>query len=108
MDNDKNKKSSKDRRRDILRKFTREVERKGALKIRGREEQGETVWFGLGMFGIVGWSVAIPTLIGIALGVWIDSTWPSQYSWTLMFLIAGLLIGCLNAWYWVRRGGYSK
>jgi len=108
MDNDKNKKSSKDRRRDILRKFTREVERKGALKIRGREEQGETVWFGLGMFGIVGWSVVIPTLIGIALGVWIDSTWPSQYSWTLMLLIAGLLIGCLNAWYWVRRGGYSK
>ena len=86
---------SRDRRRAILRKFTREVERKGALKIRGRQEQDQTVWFGLGM-------------LGIALGIWIDAHWPSQYSWTLMLLIAGLLIGCANAWYWVRKGGYSK
>ena len=57
------------------------------------------------MFGIVGWSVAIPTLIGVAIGVWIDRNWPSQFSWTLMLLIAGVMIGCLNAWYWVRKSG---
>lgn len=109
MDKDKTPPNqSRERRRAILRKFTREVERKGALKIRGRQEQDQTVWFGLGMFGIVGWSVAIPTLLGIALGIWIDARWTSQYSWTLMLLIAGLIIGCANAWYWVRRGGYSK
>jgi ATP synthase protein I len=55
------------------------------------------------MFGLVGWSVAIPTVIGIGLGVWIDTKWPSRYSWTLMFLIIGVLVGCLNAWYWVKR-----
>jgi ATP synthase protein I len=55
------------------------------------------------MFGLVGWSVAIPTLIGIVLGIWIDSAWPSQYSWTLMGLIMGVIVGCLNAWYWVKR-----
>ena len=53
--------------------------------------------------GIVGWAVAIPTLIGIALGLWIDRTWPSQYSWALMFLIAGVIVGCINAAYWVKR-----
>lgn len=108
MDKERGKDTSRERRRAILKKFSHEVERKGAIKLRGQSEKDETVWFGLGMFGIVGWSVVIPTLIGVALGVWIDHTWPSQYSWTLMLLIAGLLIGCLNAWYWVKRGGYSK
>jgi len=61
------------------------------------------VWFGLGASGIVGWSVAIPTLIGVALGVWIDSKWPGRFSWTLMLLVAGVILGCLNAWYWVTR-----
>jgi ATP synthase protein I len=72
-------------------------------KIRARQEGDRGVWFGLGMFGLVGWSVAIPTLIGIATGIWIDKRWPSPYSWTLMLLVIGVLVGCLNAWYWVRR-----
>jgi len=57
----------------------------------------------LGMFGLVGWSVAIPTLIGIVLGIWIDRRWPSPFSWTLMLLTIGVIIGCLNAWAWVSR-----
>jgi ATP synthase protein I len=96
---------SSKRRREIMRKFAKEVERKEARVIRGRAEKGESVWFGFGMFGIVGWSVAVPTLIGVAIGLWIDQTWPSQFSWTLMLLIGGVMIGSLNAWYWVRKSG---
>ncbi|HOO47714.1 MAG TPA: AtpZ/AtpI family protein [Deltaproteobacteria bacterium] len=91
-----------------MERFGREAQKKESLKIRGRQEEDETVWFGLGMFGVVGWSVAIPTLIGVALGIWIDNSWPSQFSWTLMLLIGGLMLGCLNAWYWVRKGGIQK
>ena len=72
-------------------------------KIRARKEEDRGVWFGLGMFGLVGWAVAIPALIGIAVGIWIDKRWPSPYSWTLMLLVIGVVVGCLNAWYWVRR-----
>ena len=54
------------------------------------------------MFGIVGWSVAIPTIVAVALGVWLDSKLESGVSWTLMLLAAGIAIGCLNAWYWVK------
>lgn len=76
--------------------------------MRARDEKNKSIWFGLGMFGMVGWSVAIPTLLGIALGVWIDLTWPSRVSWTLTFLFIGIVLGCLNAWYWVKReGGYD-
>lgn len=83
-------------------KFPEEIGGKEERKIKARQED-RSVWFGLGMFGIVGWSVAIPTLLGIILGVWLDERWPGPRSWTLMGLIIGVILGCLNAWYWVKR-----
>jgi ATP synthase protein I len=92
-----------ERRRKLAEAFTRKVGSKEARRIKGRNQKDETIWFGLGMFGIVGWSIVVPTLIGIALGLWIDKTWPSRFSWTLMMLILGVSLGCLNAWYWVKK-----
>jgi ATP synthase protein I len=97
------KRASSQRRKDIADRFADKVAKKESLRIKGLRHKDETVWFGVGMFGIVGWSVAIPTLIGIALGLWIDRTWPSRYSWALMFLIIGVVLGCINAAYWVRK-----
>jgi ATP synthase protein I len=79
------------------------VRRREQRKLKARREKDRSVWFGLGVFGIVGWSVVIPTLAGIALGVWIDTRSDSPYAWTLMLLFVGLAVGCLNAWYWVRQ-----
>jgi ATP synthase protein I len=95
-------------RKEIRRRFTRQVTRKEALRMKSINDPDRSVWFGLGMFGVVGWSVVVPTLIGTALGIWIDSTWPSSFSWTLMLLIGGVMLGCLNAWYWVRKGGIRR
>lgn len=61
------------------------------------------VWFGLGMMGLIGWSVVIPTLLGASLGMWLDSRQASQHSWTLALLVGGLTLGCLNAWHWVSK-----
>lgn len=72
-------------------------------KLRAMEKKKDPVWFGLGMFGMVGWAVAMPTVLGIFLGVWIDLQWPGPWSWTLMLLGAGLVLGCLNAGFWVNR-----
>jgi ATP synthase protein I len=77
----------------------RRVER----RLRARKDSRHTAWFGLGMFGLVGWSVAVPALLGIALGLWLDARWPGQPSWTLTFLIIGVAVGCLNAWYWIKQ-----
>jgi ATP synthase protein I len=76
---------------------------KSERKIKFRNKDSRGLLYGLGMFGLVGWSVAIPTLIMLALGIWIDRTYQSPYSWTLMLLVLGIMIGCLNAWYWVSR-----
>ena len=82
--------------------FPQQVEAKAARKIKARREKNN-IWFALGMFGMVGWSVTIPALLCIALGVWIDSRFPSPYSWTLMLLLLGVALGCLNAWYWIKK-----
>jgi len=81
----------------------RQVGRRAARKLRAQQSGPHTVWFGLGMFGLVGWSVAIPTLIGIAVGLWLDRRYPGTVSWTLTLLIVGAALGSFNAWYWMKQ-----
>lgn len=82
-----------------------EVEGQARRKLTARREGDRGVWFGLGMFGLVGWSVAVPTLVGIAIGLFLDGRvpGPGRVSWTLTGLAVGIVVGCLNAWYWVER-----
>ncbi|MBD3236340.1 MAG: hypothetical protein GF330_06540 [Candidatus Eisenbacteria bacterium] len=85
-------------------RFARDVRRKQARKLRARRQRSRSLWFGLGMFGLVGWAVAVPTLIGVAAGIWLDARdVGGPLSWTLTLLIVGVALGCINAWYWVRR-----
>lgn len=83
----------------------RTIERKALRMEESRKRRRESAWYGLGMFGLVGWSVAVPVVAGTALGVWIDRRWPGEVSWTLTLLIAGAILGSINAWYWVQREG---
>lgn len=81
--------------------LSEQVGAREARKVRARQTKDRTVWLGLGLFGVVGWSIAVPTLIGIGLGVWLDRAQPGRFSWTLALLLAGVTLGCFNAWYWV-------
>ena len=80
-----------------------QVDAKARRKLRSRRRDRAGVWFGLGMMGMIGWSVVVPTLIGAALGRWLDTHYPGTHPWTLVLLMAGLVPGCFNAWYWVRK-----
>ena len=83
--------------------FRARVERRAARRRRAQQEGQRSIWFSLGMFGLVGWSVALPTLLGLGLGVWLDRAYPSdRVSWTLTLLAVGAVAGCANAWHWVR------
>ena len=83
--------------------LSHEVGAKASRKLRARRNSAHGVWFGLGMMGLVGWSVVVPTLLGAALGIWLDNRHPGSHSWTLSLLVIGLVIGCVNAWYWVKK-----
>jgi ATP synthase protein I len=82
-------------------KFSREVGAQAERKRRAQRRATKSIWFGLGMSGLIGWSVTVPTLIGAVLGVWVDKHYPSRFSWTLMLLLGGLISGCFTAWHWV-------
>ncbi len=83
--------------------FAGKVGSKAARKLKARRKGAQGIWFGLGMMGIVGWSVVVPTLLGAASGIWLDKHRPGEHSWTLALLVAGLTLGCMNAWYWVSK-----
>ncbi|HTV30463.1 MAG TPA: AtpZ/AtpI family protein [Xanthobacteraceae bacterium] len=85
--------------------LSREVGAKSARKLKARRKSAQGVWFGLGMMGLVGWSVVIPTLLGAALGIWLDQYYPGKHAWTLVLMMAGLAIGCFKAWHWVAKEG---
>ena len=83
--------------------FADSIGDKARRKLAARRRGSAGVWFGLGMMGLVGWSVVVPTLVGAALGMWLDKHHSGGHAWTLPLLIAGLVLGCANAWHWVSR-----
>ena|ERR1700722_9730323 len=81
--------------------FAATIAVKAKRKLKAESNGTPGVWFGLGMMGLIGWSVTVPTLVGAGLGIWLDKHHSGEHSWTLALMIAGLSIGCLNAWHWV-------
>jgi ATP synthase protein I len=88
---------------DEVDEFSRMIGANAARKLKAQRRATRSIWFGFGMSGLIGWSVAVPTLVGAGLGLWLDKRYPGTRSWTLMLLLAGLVIGCWNAWHWVAR-----
>ena len=83
--------------------MAKQVGAKAERKLRARRDGAPGVWSGLGMMGLIGWSVVVPTLAGAALGLWLDSHHPGAHPWSLALLMAGLVLGCLTAWPWVAQ-----
>ncbi len=80
--------------------FSRDVGAQETRKLGTRRTRAH-VWSGLGMLGLIGWSVCLPTLFGAWLGVWLDRRHPGTHAWSLALLVAGLCLGCTNAWHWI-------
>ncbi|MGM0396719.1 MAG: AtpZ/AtpI family protein [Bacillota bacterium] len=71
-------------------------------RLRAKRE-GKEIMFGMGVFGIIGWSITVPTLLGVALGLYLDARFQVRFSWTLTLMFAGLIMGCYNAWRWINQ-----
>jgi len=87
----------------VARSLASQVGAKAKRKLAARRNPAAGVWSGLGTMGLIGWSVVVPTLLGAALGLWLEKRHPDGRSWTLALLVAGLTLGCLNAWHLVSK-----
>lgn len=84
-------------------RFSRQVAEKEKRKLNAMRNKNSSVWMGLGMFGMVGWSVAVPTILGAVLGIWLDKTYTQSFSWTLSLMMLGLVAGAFIGWLWVNK-----
>jgi ATP synthase protein I len=83
--------------------FSHAVAEKANRKLTAQSRNPYNVWSGFALFGIVGWSIVFPTLLGTILGVWLDKNYGQSFSWTISFLLMGLVVGCIVAWKWVVK-----
>jgi ATP synthase protein I len=88
--------------------FSEKVKEKECRKLKAQKENSSHVWYGFGMFGMVGWSVVVPSFLGAVLGRSLDKKYPVSFSWTLTFLLIGLLAGCTIAWHWVSKNNNDE
>lgn len=65
---------------------------------RWRREGERSLGQNLAMIGALGWTIVMPTLIGIFSGRWLDRHFGTGVFWTLGLLVAGLALGCTFAW----------
>jgi ATP synthase protein I len=73
-------------------------------RISRRPRRKSNPMLGLATLGVVGWSVVVPVLLGVAAGMALDGRFPqTRISWTLSLLFMGLGLGIFNAIYWVDR-----
>ena len=86
-----------------VRTFSEKIGVNERRKLRAKHHRTRSIWFGFAMTGLIGWSVAVPRLLGVALGIWLDKHHPAKHSWTLTLLVLGLASGCWNAWRWVAQ-----
>jgi len=85
-------------RPDARRSVERDVDRLGR-----REPAGASFWRSLSVLGTVGWSIALPAAAGALLGHRLDLRFESGVRFTLMLLVAGVMLGSLVAWRVVRE-----
>ena len=70
---------------------------------RARNAPGASPMRGLGAFGMIGWSIAVPTVGGAFLGLWLNRVAPQDFSWPIALILGGAVIGGIIAWNWVGK-----
>lgn len=95
---DRADRSSGESRPDARRSLERDVGR-----LERREPSGDSFWRSLSVLGTVGWSIALPAAAGAWLGHRLDLHADTGVRFTLMLLVAGVMLGSAVAWRVVRE-----
>lgn len=74
-------------------------------KVDNRQKRGFIkINYNVAILSIYGWQVAIPVVLMLLLGRFLDRVYPQdQISWTLNFIIIGFILGFINANLWLKK-----
>lgn len=82
-----------------------EIGRRAERMKTARDNPGPSPLRGIGTFGMIGWSIAVPTVGGAFVGLWLDRIAPQDFSWTIALIVGGVTLGSLISWSWVGKEG---
>lgn len=83
--------------------LNRAVRLRHARRQRWAREGERSLAQNLALIGALGWTIVVPTLIGVFVGRWLDRIFASMPFWTLSLLVLGLGAGCAMAWQRMQR-----
>lgn len=84
------------------------IRRRAERMQRARDTPGSSPLRGFGVFGIVGWSIAVPTVGGAFLGLWLDRVAPQDFSWPIALILGGAVVGGMIAWNWISKESVDR
>lgn len=82
-----------------------QIEQRARRMQEARDNPGPSPLRGIGSFGMIGWSVAVPSVGGAFLGMWLDRVAPQDFSWTIALILGGVAVGAMLAWNWIDKEG---
>ena len=86
-------------------KSTEQIARQARRMKSRRDHPGPSPLRGIGTFGMIGWSIAVPTVGGAFLGLWLDRVAPQNFSWTIALILGGVVLGSFIAAAWIGKEG---
>lgn len=72
-------------------------------KREAQEEPEPSLGVRLGQIGILGWTIVVPTLLGLVIGHWLDRHLNTGVFFSAPLLMAGAAVGLWSAWKWMHR-----
>ena len=89
-------------------KPTQDIARQAKRMKSRRENPGPSPLRGIGTFGMIGWSIAVPTVGGAFLGLWLDRVAPQRFNWTIALILGGVVLGSFIAAVWINKEGSDE
>lgn len=65
---------------------------------RARAEGERTPWENVALIGALAWQIVVPTLIGTALGRWLDGLSGHRVLFSALGIVTGVSLGFWSAW----------
>lgn len=86
--------------RDPMAEAAREATRRAE---EGRADPEPSLGARLGQIGVLGWTIIVPILLGVALGRWLDHRLETGIFFSAPLVMLGAALGFWFAWKWMHR-----